>query len=48
MISEHNVQNFSQGMNGLPTVVLGEEGLPRLYEDSEISTRQLPRQDGNP
>jgi len=46
--SEHNFQNFSQGMKGPPTVVLGDEGLPRLYEDSEISTRQLPRQHGNP
>ncbi|KOM43046.1 hypothetical protein LR48_Vigan05g065000 [Vigna angularis] len=46
MISEHNFRNFNQGTNVLPTVVLGETVLPRLYEDSEISTRQLPRQDG--
>ncbi|TKY49791.1 Transcription elongation factor SPT6 [Spatholobus suberectus] len=46
MMSEHNIQNFSQGMKGLPAVVLGEEGLPRLYEDSEISMSQLPRQPG--
>ncbi|KAK7322540.1 hypothetical protein VNO77_25925 [Canavalia gladiata] len=46
MMSEENFQNFSQGMKGLPAVVLGEEGLPRLYEDSEISMSQLPRQQG--
>jgi len=35
-------------MKGLPKVVLGDESLPRLYEDSEISTSQLPGQHGNP
>ena len=48
MMSEHNLQNFSQEMEGQPPVVLGDEGLPRLYEDSEISESQLPRQHGNP
>lgn len=48
MMSEHNVQNFSQQMEGVPPVVLGDEGLPRLYEDSKISENQLPRQHGNP
>ncbi|KAG5047637.1 hypothetical protein JHK86_017043 [Glycine max] len=46
MMSEHNVQNFSQQMEGVPPVVLGDEGLPRLYEDSKISENQLPRQHG--
>ncbi|KAL2337306.1 hypothetical protein Fmac_011752 [Flemingia macrophylla] len=46
IMSENNFQNSSQGMIGLPAVVLGEEGLPRLYEVSEISASQLLRQDG--
>jgi hypothetical protein len=46
-MSEDNFQDASQEMNGLPTVVLGDEGLPRLYEESEISTSQFPRQYGN-
>lgn len=46
MMSEDNFQDVSQEMNGLPAVVLGDEGLPHLYEDSEISTSQLPRQYG--
>lgn len=48
MMSEDDFQNISQEMKGLPAVVLGDEGLPRLYEDSEISMSQLPRQHGNP
>lgn len=47
MMSEDNFQDASQEMNGLPAVVLGDEDLPRLYEDSEISMSQLPRQYGN-
>ncbi|XP_061357289.1 transcription elongation factor SPT6 homolog [Gastrolobium bilobum] len=46
MMSEDNFQDVSQEMKGLPSVVFGDEGLPCLYEDSEISMSQLPRQDG--
>lgn len=47
MMSEDNFQDVSQEMNGLPAVVLGDEGLPHLYEESEISMSQFPRQYGN-
>ncbi|XP_050882451.1 transcription elongation factor SPT6 homolog isoform X9 [Lathyrus oleraceus] len=46
MMSEDNFQDVSQEMNGLPAVVLGDEGLPHLYEESEISMSQFPRQYG--
>ncbi|KAL5078321.1 hypothetical protein RYX36_017305 [Vicia faba] len=46
MMSEDNFQDVSQEMSGPPAVVLGDEGLPHLYEDSEISTSQFPRQYG--
>jgi hypothetical protein len=46
-MAEDNFQDADQDMNGLPAVVLGDEGLPRLYEESEISTSQFPRQYGN-
>lgn len=48
MMSEDNLESLSQEMKGLPVVVLGDEGLPRLYEDSEISIRQVPKKIGNP
>jgi hypothetical protein len=46
-MAEDNFQDADQDMIGLPAVVLGDEGLPRLYEESEISTSQFPRQYGN-
>lgn len=46
-MSEDNFQDVSQKMKGPPAVVLGDEGLPRLYEESEISMNQLPKQHGN-
>ncbi|KAJ1428325.1 YqgF/RNase H-like domain superfamily [Sesbania bispinosa] len=46
MMSEDNFQDISLEMKEPPAVVLGDESLPRLYEDSEISMSQLPRQHG--
>ena len=47
MLVDENSQDGSQEIKALPKVVLGEEGLPRLYEDAEISKDQFPRQQGN-
>lgn len=46
MILGENYEDGSPEMKGF-TTVLGDESLPRLYEDSEISEEQLPRQHGN-
>ncbi|XP_028790109.1 transcription elongation factor SPT6 homolog isoform X2 [Neltuma alba] len=45
MMRGENHDDVSLEIKGL-TTVLGDESLPRLYEDSEISEDQLPRQHG--
>ncbi|KAI4332888.1 hypothetical protein L6164_017762 [Bauhinia variegata] len=45
VMMEENAKDLSEEMKGLK-VVLGEEGLPCLYEHSDISEDQLPRQEG--
>lgn len=42
---EENPRDVGHDMDGL-SIVYGDEALPRLYENSRISTDQLPGQSG--
>lgn len=43
---EENPRDVGHEMDGL-SIVYGDESLPRLYENSRISSEQLPSQQGN-
>jgi len=42
---EENPRDVGHEMDGL-SIVYGDESLPRLYENSRISSEQLPSQQG--
>lgn len=42
---EENPRDLGREMDGL-SIVYGDESLPRLYENSRISSDQLPGQPG--